>query len=305
MPPIPTAAHHPHPGNPAEKEADMSTGILHPGNEEERPAAPSPSSQSTSTPPARRGLVVLSVIVAVLVVYSLWGIQTSRAALRAQRTTIGDLSGKVAALTSGTTTLQSQLADARSQLDAARKRLATTDETAGRARALALQNHKESQQSAKELESAIDTQQEQVGVLKGAIGGVQTDVVGNRKDIDHALGDLTQQKSLIARNSDELEALKQAGVRNYYDFDLRKARQFTHVGPLSVRLNKTDQKHQRYTVTVVVNDKRVEKKDNALLEPVQFYVPGTHNLLELVAQQVGDGRIVGYVSSPKEISPRS
>jgi septal ring factor EnvC (AmiA/AmiB activator) len=281
----------------------MSTGILHPGNEEERPAAP--SSQPTSTPPSRRGLIVLSVVVAVLVVYSLWGIQTSRASLRAQRTTIGDLSGKVADLTSDATTLQSQLADARSQLDAARKRLATTDETAGHARALALQNRKESQQSAKQFESAIDTQQEQVGVLKGAIGGVQTDVVGNRKDIDHALGDLTQQKSLIARNRDELEALKRTGDRNYFDFDLRKSNQFTHVGPLSVRLNKTDDKHQRYTVTVVVNDKRVEKKDNALLEPVQFYIPGTHNLLELVAQQVDHGRIVGYVSSPKGAAPRS
>ena len=283
----------------------MSTGILHPGNEEERPAAPSPSSQPTSTPPARRGLIVLSVIVAALIVYSLWGIQTSRAAIRAQRTTIGDLSGKVAALTSDTTTLQSRLADARSQLDTARKLLATTGETASHARTLALQNRKESQQSAKQFESAIDTQQQQVGVLKGAIGGVQTDVVGNRKDIDRTMGDLTEQKTLVARNASELAALKQMGARNYFDFNLRKSSQFTHVGPLSVRLNKTDQKHQRYTVTVVVNDKRVEKKDNALLEPVQFYVPGTHDLLELVAQQIGHERIVGYVSSPKEITPRS
>jgi hypothetical protein len=283
----------------------MSTGILHPGNEEERPAAPSASSQSSSTPPARRGLIVLSVVVAVLVVYSLWGIQTSRAALQAQRTTIGDLSGKVVALTSDTTALHSQLADARKQLDTAEKRLATTDETAGRARALALKNRQETQQSAEQFESAIDVQQQQVGVLKGAVDGVQTGLVGNRKDIDRALGDLTQQKSLIARNRNELEALRRAGDRNYFEFDLRRSHQFTHVGPLSVRLNKTDQKHQRYTVTVVVDDKRVEKKDNALLEPVQFYVPGTHDLLELVAQQVDHGRIAGYVSSPKEISPRS
>lgn len=283
----------------------MSTGILHPENEGERPAAPSPSSQPTSTPTSRRGLIVLSVVVAALIVYSLWGIQTSRAALRDQRTTIGDLSGKVAALTSDATTLQSQLAHTRSQLDATRKRLAAADESAGRARALALQNRKQSQQKAQQFEGAIDTQQKQVGVLKGAVDGVQTDVVGNRKDIDRTMGDLTQQKSLVARNASELAALKQMGVRHYFDFDLRKSHQFTHVGPLSVRLNKTDDKHQRYTVTVVVNDKRVEKKDNALLEPVQFYVPGTHDLLELVAQQITHGRIVGYVSSPKEIAPRS
>jgi cell division protein FtsB len=276
----------------------MDTGILHPGSEEERPTPPQPSSQPRST--SRRGLIALSVVVAVLAAYSLWGIQRGRQTLRAQRDTISDLSGKLAALTDNAATLQSQLTDTRSALDAARERLAAADQTAGRARALALQNRSETRRSAQQLEGALDSQQKQVVVLKGAVDGVQVNVSGNRKDIDRALGDLTQQSSLIARNHDELAALQRSGDRSYFEFDLRKSHQFTRVGPLSVLLNKTDEKHQRYTVTVVVNDRRVEKKDNALLEPVQFYIPGTHKLLELVAQQIGDGRIAGYVSSPKE-----
>jgi cell division protein FtsB len=283
----------------------MSTGILDPGAEDERPSTPS-SAQPPSPPRPRRGMmIVLSAIVAALVVYSLWGIQTSRAALRDQRTTIADLSAKLAALKTDASTLQSRLTDTRTQLEDARKRLASTDETAGRARSLALQNRKETQASTKQLEGAIDIQQQQVGDLKGEVGGVQADVAGNRKDIDSAMSDLTQQQSLIARNAGELKSLKLMGARSYFEFDLRKSKGFAHVGPLSVRLNRTDQKHQRYTVTVVVDDKRVEKKDNALLEPVQFYAAGTHDLLELVAQQIDSGRIVGYVSSPKETAPRS
>jgi outer membrane murein-binding lipoprotein Lpp len=281
----------------------MTTGILHPENEEQPPASGQPSSPRRST--SRRGLIALSVVVAILAAYSLWGIQRGRSTLRAQRNTISELSGKLAALTSDTATLQSKLTDTRKQLDAAQEHLAAADQTADRARALALRNRSETRRSAQQLEGAIDSQQKQVGVLKGAVDGVQTNVIGNRKDIDRAFGDLTQQSGLIARNRDELTTLKHRTDRSYFEFDLHKSRQFTRVGPLSVRLNKTDEKHQRYTVTVVVNDKRVEKKDNALLEPVQFYIAGTHKLLELVAQQIGHGRIAGYVSTPKEVSAQS
>jgi hypothetical protein len=37
-----------------------------------------------------------------------------------------------------------------------------------------------------------------------------------------------------------------------------------------------------------------------IFEPVQFYMPGTRSVIELVAREVADGRILGYVSSPRE-----
>lgn len=285
----------------------MTTGILEPRTEEPRPTA-----QASFTPPTqerRRGFIALWAAVALLGVYSLWGVQSSRSTLGAQRTAMSDLSAQLAALATDNTALRSQLADTRSQVDEAGKRLAEADETADRARALALQNRSEAQRSAQRVGAAIDEQRtqvgEQVGALTGTVDGVKTDVGANRKDIERALGNLSEQGGLIARNREELDALKRMGTRDYFEFDLGKAKEFTRVGPLALRLNKTDDKHQRYTVTVVVDDKRVEKKDNALLEPVQFYVPGTRSLLELVAREIHDGRIVGYVSSPKEVTPRS
>jgi len=209
----------------------MTTGILEPRPEEQRPTAPEPLSQPTFMPPTqerRRGLIALWAAVALLGVYSLWGVQSSRSTLGAQRTAISDLSGKLAALATDNTALRSQLADTRSQLDEAGKRLAVADETADRARALALQNRSEAQRSAQQLGAAIDEQRtqvgEQVGTLTGTVDGVKTDVGANRKDIDRALGNLSEQSGLIARNREELDALKRMGSRDYFEFDLRKSK---------------------------------------------------------------------------------
>jgi hypothetical protein len=285
----------------------MSTGILEPGTQAERSAAHEPSSAPVPTPPAAkrgRGLTVLATIVALLGAYSIWGVESSRSTLGAQRAAIGNLTGQLEALGAENAMLKTQLTETRTQLDTAREGLAAADAAVERARTLALQNRQEARRSAEQLEGAIDAQHAAVGLLGGSVDAVKGDVAANRQELDRALADLGQQNSLIARNRDELDALKRSGSRDVFEFDLRKSKTFTRVGPLAVRLNKTDDKHQRYTVTLVVNDRQVEKQDNGLLEPVQFYLPGTRGATELVAQEVRDGRIVGYVSGPKEITPR-
>jgi chromosome segregation ATPase len=271
----------------------VTTGIIEPREDGERP------------PASRWVLTALAVVVVLLAAYSIWGIQSSRSRLGTQSAAIRDLSSRLGAVTTENATLNTQLTGTRSQLDVAVKRLDEADQTADHARDLALRNRAEAERSAKRLGGAIEEQQTKLGDLGGTVEGVKTGVATNRTDIDRALGGLSEQKGLIARNQEELDALKRLGGREYTDFDLRRSSKFTRVGPVSVRLNKTDEKHQRYTVTLVVNDKRVEVKDNALFEPVQFYIPGTHSVVELVAQQIQNGRIVGYVSSPQETVPRS
>jgi outer membrane murein-binding lipoprotein Lpp len=210
------------------------------------------------------------------------------------------LSGRLEALASENATLKRQVADARSQLDAARKALAAADEAASQAGGLALRYRSEALGSAQQLESAIDEQETQVGALSGSVDGVKNDVSATRRDLDRARQPRPAERPDRAqpRTAGRVQAIGRS--RDYVEFDLRNSKAFTRVGPLSLRLNKTDERHQRYTVTVVVNDRLVEKKDNALLEPVQFYMPGSRGVTELVAQEVQDGRIKGYVSSAKE-----
>jgi hypothetical protein len=107
---------------------------------------------------------------------------------------------------------------------------------------------------------------------------------------------------LIARNHDDLEDLKRRGDRNYYEFTLQKAKTPQRVGPVQMSLNKSDQKKSKYTVTVLADDKSIEKKDKTAGEPVQFYVKGSARLApyEIVVFDVGKNQITGYLATPKD-----
>jgi len=68
---------------------------------------------------------------------------------------------------------------------------------------------------------------------------------------------------------------------------------------VTVALKKSDPKHNRYTVDVLADDKRVEKKDKTINEPVQLYLAGNRQPYEIVVNQIKKDEIVGYVSTPK------
>ncbi len=71
---------------------------------------------------------------------------------------------------------------------------------------------------------------------------------------------------------------------------------------MQVTLNKTDLKKSKYTVTVFVDDRSIEKKDKTAGEPVQFYVRGGSRMppYEFVVFEVGKNQITGYLSTPKD-----
>jgi len=118
------------------------------------------------------------------------------------------------------------------------------------------------------------------------IGAVATDLGGAKKDIetrgttskltkgklDRAQGDMGVMSGLIARNHDDLEDLKRRGDRNYYEFTVPKTKTPQRVGPVQLSLNKVDPKKSKYTMTVFVDDRTIEKRDKTAGEPMQFYV---------------------------------
>ncbi|MCW5966381.1 MAG: hypothetical protein KIT83_20255 [Bryobacterales bacterium] len=114
-----------------------------------------------------------------------------------------------------------------------------------------------------------------------------------------AMGDMGVMSGLIATNSDELNQLKALGDRNYFEFDVRRAKEPARVGDILVRLTKTDLKRNRFTIEVIADDKRVEKKDRTLNEPIQFYTLAARQPYELVVNNVQKDRIVGYLATPK------
>ena len=159
------------------------------------------------------------------------------------------------------------------------------------------------------LESNVNTQlatkasTEDVTKLNGDVTGVKGDLEATKGKLDRATGDMGVMSGLIARNHDDVEDLKRRGDRNYYEFTIQKSKTAQRVGPVQMSLNKADQKKSKYTMTVLVDDKSIEKKDKTAGEPVQFYVKGAarQSPYEVVVFEVGKNQISGYLSTPKSV----
>ena len=142
---------------------------------------------------------------------------------------------------------------------------------------------------------------EDVNKLSGDVTGVKNDLDETKGKLERASGDMGVMSGLIARNHDDLEDLKRRGDRNYFEFTIQRAKTPQHVGPVAIALNKTDSRKSKYTITVLADDKSIEKKDRTAGEPVQFYVKGTGRMspYEIVVFDVNKNTITGYLSTPK------
>jgi hypothetical protein len=128
---------------------------------------------------------------------------------------------------------------------------------------------------------------------------VEGDLASTGADLKRVEGDLSVVSSTVATNSKELAALKELGERNYIEFNLGKTKAPQKVGDLRLVLKKTDPKHNRYTIEVLADDKKVEKKDRTVNEPVQLYLSGSGHAYEIVVNQVKKDQVLGYVAAPK------
>jgi len=151
-----------------------------------------------------------------------------------------------------------------------------------------------------------------IGEVNEAVGTVKTEVAANKSELEKTIadlkrtnGDLGVQSGLIATNAKELSALRALGERNYFEFNLGKTKEPQKVGDVTVLLKKTDPKKNKYTIELVADDKRVEKKDKNLNEPVQFYVAKARQPYEIVVNEVKKDQIVGYLTTPKVQSARN
>ena len=157
------------------------------------------------------------------------------------------------------------------------------------------------------LETNVNTQlapkarSEDLNKTNTDVAGVKTDLEDTKGKLERAQGDMGVMSGLIARNHDDVEELKRKGDRNYYEFTIQKSKSPQHVGPVQITLNKADQKRSKYTMTVLADDKTIEKKDKTAGEPVQFYVKGTARYApyEIVVFDVNKNQITGYLATPK------
>ena len=132
---------------------------------------------------------------------------------------------------------------------------------------------------------------------------VDTKVVGVKTDLDATREDLKMARSemgtLIARNHDEIDQLRRLGERDYVEFTITGRGKPEKVGNVTVELKGINEKHNQFSAAVTIEDKRFEKKNRAMNEPIFFYLSGTHIPEEIVVNKIGKNTISGYLSIPK------
>lgn len=174
---------------------------------------------------------------------------------------------------------------------------------------------REQKEIATRVEAEAEQNKQQFGAVSGAVTGVRTDVGKVKEDVtatrsdlaetkaklEHAIGDLNKESELIATTHDELEVLKHRGDRNYYEFTLTKGKDTSHVATVGLQLKSADPKKGQFTLYVIADDKKIEKKDKSINEPLQFYTGKDHNLFEVVVNNVDKNKVSGYLATPKSV----
>jgi chromosome segregation ATPase len=211
--------------------------------------------------------------------------------------------------------LQSELATSRKETTASFAKAQSaakrqTDALAGKIEKRQQEQQAQSEQLSAELtkvKESTDDASTKISGITTEVGSVKTEVETTKSTLQNTLNDLQRVRGdmgvmsgLIATNGKEIHALRELGDRNIYEFTLNKDAGLQRVGDIQVRLRKADVKRNRYTVEVVADDKRVEKKDKGTNEPVQFYVVSkARQPYELVVNDVKKDQVTGYLSTPK------
>jgi chromosome segregation ATPase len=211
--------------------------------------------------------------------------------------------------------LQGQLATARQQadssLEAARAATAYADTVGGKIERKRRDQEKRQQQLSAQLSKVEKSTDEtsarlngissEVGGVRETLASVRADATRNIDELQHARGDVSELKNGVATNSRQIETLREVGDKQIVEFNLTKSAGLQRVGDIQVKLNRTDEKHNTFTLEIAADDKVVEKRDRTINEPVEFFVSSKASQpYELVVNQVGKNTVKGYLATPRE-----
>ncbi len=210
-------------------------------------------------------------------------------------------------------------AQLRGQFQVTSEKLGMTEQELSRAHALAAEVQQQQQTAVAQLNKAIaqKASADEVNKLQAdsnaKIGGLSTDLAGTKQDLastksefaNALTGTKGELNGAIARTHDELVALAHKGDRDYFEFTLPRKKATQKLGTVTVELERTDPKKNVYSVFLSFDDKKTERSNKGMNEPLFFYVQGASSALELVVNKLGKDSISGYMSTPKGFFPNT
>jgi len=251
--------------------------------------------------------------VAVLAVVALVGVvmahNASTQATEIQQAFDGKIKTVQQDYTTQISTLQQHLAQAdtanaglQSDLGVVTKRLRVTQGDLKKARDEAQAIRTEDQQKIEDVNSQMTTQlatkasTDDVKNVDTKADGIRTDLTGTQSDLKMARSELG---TLIAKNHEDVEALRRLGERDYIEFTIDTKNKPQKVGAFLVDLRGTNVNRKRFNVTLTVDDARIDKKNQPINEPIFFHQGNDKRPLEFVVNSVAKDKIIGYISVPK------
>ena len=258
--------------------------------------------------PIPRWIYAALIALALLVAYLFYAGYTQRDKLQ---TALTAATNQEAVLAAEIDQSNSRVADMRAKLEVTSQKLGLTEDELARARTLAESIKQEQKDSDAQLAAQIGQVQtqtaQQIGAVSTDLSGTKTDLSATKQDLaatkaqlTSTIGDLGVQSGMIAHNEGEVQELQRLNQRNIFQFNIKKTKDPTRVGPIQVKLESMDPKRNKYTIMVTADDRATEKKDKTAEEPVQFYVKGATQPYEIVVFDVSKDHIAGYLSTPKE-----
>ncbi|HKF52030.1 MAG TPA: hypothetical protein VKB26_06935 [Candidatus Acidoferrales bacterium] len=118
------------------------------------------------------------------------------------------------------------------------------------------------------------------------------------------VGIIGTQQTELSNTQKQLGQLSAQTQRFAVPFELRRGSRPQMVGPVSLELKSSDPRGQRYSISVLLDDKPVEFRNRAVDELVDFVLPGESEPLRFVATKIGRDSIGGYVEVPGSRRPR-
>jgi len=147
----------------------------------------------------------------------------------------------------------------------------------------------------------------QLASLQEGVGALQDEANSNREAwqattnrLAEVAGELGAQHGQIIQNKDELNRFLGRSEHTSLTFELRRGSDPEPVGPVRIALKSSNQKSQRYTLCVYLENSCLRVKDRAQYEVVQLAVSRDTAPLELIATTVERNGIVGYLEVPRE-----
>jgi outer membrane murein-binding lipoprotein Lpp len=182
------------------------------------------------------------------------------------------------------------------------KRAATLQQEENATKSRLSADEESTKQQFGQVNSEVTNVKGQVTRVSADVNDTRTDLQATKGKLESAIGDINKHSELIASTHAQLEQLRHRGDRDYIEFTLHKGGEPTHVASVSLQLKKVDPKKGAFTLMVFADDKKIEKKDRQMNEPLQFYSGRDRNLFEVVINAVDKDVVSGYLSAPKNLA---